>query len=317
MIGALSMRRLAGPAAIILLALSVFLPSWAAFLTMIGLAKGLVVLGLMVLWRSGLVSFGQGLYYGLGAYTAGLLPVYAGINDAFVLIAAGAGLSLLVSWILGFLLRRYRGIFFAMLNLAFSMILYGALVNSETLGSTDGFNIANISYAGYLPKGEAVQTTLYVLTALLVVAAAYALHRYLDSVLGHLTTGIRDNEIRVEYLGYSVRRAVRIKYMIACTLAGVGGAIAAIGVGHIDPDTMVYWLQSGEFVFVTVLSGTGHVIAPFLGSIVFEFLRSFALEYAPHVWQAIVGAALLLVIMFLPGGLWSLLFRTREGHADA
>src|SRR5690606_15716707 len=127
------------------------------------------------------------------------------------------------------------------LNLAFSMILYGLLVNSEQLGSTDGFNIVNTTYAGFAPEAAAALETLYVVTIVLVVAAAFGIHRYLGSTMGHLTTGIRDNEIRVEYLGFSVRRAVHLKYVMACTLAGAGGALAAIGVGHIDPE-MAYWI---------------------------------------------------------------------------
>ena len=310
-------QRYVGLIAIAVAVASIFLPYWATFLALIGLAKGLVVLGLMILWRTGLVSFGQGLYYGLGAYTVGLLPQLTGISDGFVLMIAGTAVATAVSFLLGFLLRRYRGLFFAMLNLAFSMILFGLLVNSEHLGSTDGFNIANITYAGYAPEGLDSQRTLYVITVALVIGAGWLAYRYLNSTMGHLTTAIRDNEIRVEYLGFSVERAVHAKYVIACALAGLGGTIAAIGVGHIDPETTVYWLQSGEFVFVTVLSGTGHPVAPFLGAIIFELLRSFALEYAPNIWQMIVGIALLACIMFLPDGLWSLLVRRRAETRNA
>ena len=77
---------------------------------------------------------------------------------------------------------------------------------------------------------------------------------------------------------------------------------------------MVYWTSSGEFVFVAILSGTGSVIAPFLGSLVFEVLRSFAYQYSPNTWQLVVGLAMLLVIALLPGGLWSIFaMRRRAG----
>ena len=295
-----------------LLMLGFWLPEWAQFLAIVGLAKGLVVLGLLVLWRTGLVSFGQGLYYGLGAYTVGLLPIHTGISDAFALVLLGALVAGAIAFVLGFLLSRYREIFFAMLCLAFSMILYGILVKSEPLGSTDGFHIVQVSYLGYTPEaGAEANQALYGLCAVLAALAALFVSRYLSSTLGHLSTAIRDNEIRVEYLGYSVRRAIHFKFTLAGFLAGAGGALVAIAVGHIDPE-MVWWIASGEFVFVTILSGTGSVAAPFLGSIVFELLRSFALEYAPHVWQMIVGGALLAVIVFLPGGLWSLLSRFRK-----
>lgn len=285
------------------------LPEWALFIAVISLAKGLVVLGLVVLWRAGLVSFGQGLYYGLGAYTVGMLPLYTGVTDAFALTVAGTAVAGLVAFVLGFLLSRYREIFFAMLCLAFSMILYGILVKSEPLGSTDGFHVVRASYLGYLPSSEAsVLLALYVFTVLVVVLVAGFTGRYLESIMGQLTTPVRDNELRVEYLGFSVRRAVHFKFVLAGAAAGAGGAIAAIAIGHVDPE-LVWWIASGEFVFVTILSGAGSVVAPFVGSTVFELLRTLALEYAPDVWQIIVGGTLLAVIMFLPGGLWSLLAR--------
>lgn len=308
-----SVQGWAGLAGLAALGLGALMPNWAMFLVTVGFAKGLVVLGLLVLWRTGLVSFGQGLFYGLGAYTVGLVPTHTGIRDIFLLVTLAVVVAAVTAFLLGFLLRLYRDIFFAMLNMAFSMILYGLLVKSETLGSTDGFNIVPASYFGYVPQGRSGLLALYAFAAVIVAASALLVAGYLRSMMGNLTTGIRDNELRVEYLGFSVRYAVHFKIVVAAALAGAGGAIAAIAIGHIDPE-MVWWIQSGEFVFVTILSGTGHVVAPFVGSIVFELLRSFALQYAPAIWQLIVGGALLLVIMFLPGGLWSLLGRSRPAR---
>src|SRR6185369_8450808 len=95
-----------------------FLPKWALFLLTIAIAKGLVALGLMLLLRAGLVSFGQALYYCLGAYTAGGLGRLFGISDIFVQMIAGALVAAFFAWILGFLLAKYRGIFFGLLSLA-------------------------------------------------------------------------------------------------------------------------------------------------------------------------------------------------------
>jgi branched-chain amino acid transport system permease protein len=81
-------------------------------------------------------------------------------------------------------------------------------------------------------------------------------------------------------------------------------------IGHVDP-SMAYWTTSGELVFVAILSGTGSVVAPFLGSLVFGLIQTLALQHAPHVWQMLLGAALLAIILCLPGGLWSLFERAR------
>lgn len=288
-----------------------FLPGWAVFLLTLSLAKGMVVLGLMVLWRTGLVSFGQALYFGLGSYSAGLVGLHTGISNVFLLVLLGMLASAVVAFVVGLLLARYREIFFAMLSLAFSMILYGILVKSEALGSTDGFNVVVPTFFGYAPEGEALQVALYMVTAVLAAAAAWLVNRYLSSTMGHLTRAIRDNEIRVEYLGFSVHRAVHTKIVMAGALAGAGGVITALAVGHIDPE-MAYWTTSGEFVFVTILSGTGSVLAPFVGAILFEVFRSFAFEYSPYTWQLMLGSALLLTILFLPNGLWSLVARRQK-----
>jgi len=282
-----------------------FVPSWVVFIGIVSLAKGLVVLGLLVLWRTGLVSFGQSLYYALGGYAVGLAYRYGGLTDVFVAVILAAVVAGAVAFVLGFLLAGYRDLFFAMLSLAFAMILYGVLVKSESLGSTDGFTIPVPTFAGLGPGEEIAQIMLFVFTAACILAACYATQRYLSSTAGHLTTAIRDNEIRVEYLGYSVKRAIHTKYVIAAILAGVGGALVSLSVGHIDPE-MTYWTTAGEFVFVAILSGSASVAAPFVGSVLFELTRSYAMQYTPLTWHMVLGAALLLLIMFLPNGLWSL-----------
>lgn len=296
-------------AAALLVAAGFLLPDWAVFLLTLALAKGMVVLGLLILWRTGLVPFGQALYFGAGAYAVGLVAILAKIQDAVVLTLAGVAAAVIVAWLVGFLLRRYRDIFFAMLSMAFSMILYGILVKTETLGSTDGFNVKSPTFLGYAPTGDRLTIALFLWTTLLMLGSAYGTHRYLSSTLGQLAAAVRDNEIRVEYLGVSVRRVIHIKLIIAGALAGAGGAVTAFAVGHIDPNAMTYWTVSGEFVFITVMAGAGSIWAPFLGSLLFQVIGSFANQYAPHFWQMILGASLLLIILFLPNGLWSLFTR--------
>jgi branched-chain amino acid transport system permease protein len=299
--------------AVAVAALGPLLPQWAAFLVTVALARGLVVLGLLILWRTGLVSFGQALYFAIGGYAVGLLGAFLHVRDAFLLVAAGIAGSAVAAAALGFLIARYREIFFAMLTMAFSMILYGVLVKTEALGSTDGFAVVNPSFLGYAP-GAAAKLWVYWLVCAVVYGSALGMHRYLSSPMGALAGAIRDNEIRVEYLGVSVKDAVHVKYILAAALAGAGGAINALAVGHVDPD-MAYWTTSGEFVFVTILSGTGSIAAPFAGSIVFELLRTFAVQYTPYLWQLVVGSILLLLILFVPNGLWSLVSRRRAGRA--
>jgi ABC-type branched-subunit amino acid transport system permease subunit len=293
----------------VLAAASALMPGWMLYLLTVIVARALVVLGLLVLWRTGLMSFGQALYFGVGAYAVGLTQKLTGLTDAFALVILGIATAIVIAIILGFLLRQYRDIFFAMLSLAFSMMLYGTLVKSSALGSTDGFAVAAPTFLGWKPGGAGAQYGLLFLTLAIGAVGTYVVQRYLASPMGHLTTAIRDNEIRVEYLGFSVARAIHVKYVLAAALSGAAGALVAMAVGHIDPD-MTYWTTSGEFVFVTILAGTGSVLAPVLGSALFEVLRTYATEHAPYSWQMVLGICLLLLILFLPDGLWSL-FRRR------
>ncbi len=288
------------------------LPRWSVLLVTVSLAKGLVALGLLLLMRAGLVSFGQGLYYALGAYAGGIAAERWGLGEAVAMLALGVVAAAALAAVLGLLLARYRSIFFAMLSLAFSMILYGLLVKTPALGSTDGFNVAPRTVAGFALETHAGRYRVMVLAAVAVLLAGLALNALLRSHLGRLAPAIRDNELRVEYMGASVRRTVHLYLVMAAGLAGLGGALTAMAVGHIDPQ-MAYWTTSGEFVFVTILSGTGSVAAPFLGSLALELLRSFAYEYAPNTWQMVVGTSMLAVILFLPSGLWSIFARRRAG----
>jgi branched-chain amino acid transport system permease protein len=299
-----------------LLALGVVLPSWLVFLLTVAFAKGLVVLGLVVMMRAGLVSFGQGLYFGLGAYTAGLVTNFLGVTDAVALVALGGVVSAVMGFALGFFMARYREIFFAMLSLALSMILYGILVRSSTLGSTDGFNLPSPTYFGLVAGGVVGRRALYGLTVAVTIGVAMALHRFVRSPAGVMGEAILTNEIRVEYLGTSVTRVLHITYVLGAVVAGLGGALVALAAGHIDPD-VAYWTTSGEFVFVAILSGIRHVAAPLLGMVVFETIRTFAFQYLPYTWQMVVGIAMLAVILFLPSGLWSLFARARQLRGGA
>jgi branched-chain amino acid transport system permease protein len=290
---------------ILVLIFGVVATDWLRFLVQLSLATFLVVLGVMLQMRAGLVSFGQGLYLCLGAYVAGMAGYFWGITDVFVLLLAGTAACVLLSVVLGFLLVRYRGIFYANFSLALSMILYGLLVKAEILGSTDGFNVPPSTFLGFAPEGETLKITIFVLTCAIIYLVSVVLHRYLSSTYGYIGDAVRQNEIRVEYLGASVRSVVHKIYVIAAAISGIGGVLTAIAVGHVDPD-LAYWTTSGEFVFVALLSGTANVMAPLVGTFLLELLRTYAFEYAPYTWQMILGATMLMVILFLPGGIWSI-----------
>ena len=285
-----------------------WMPQWFLFILTLSFATGLVALGLLLLLRAGLVSFGQALYYCIGAYAAGALGRWFKVGDVLGQMALGAVSAALVALVLGFLLAKYRGIFFGLLSLALSMILYGLLVKNEALGSTDGINILPSTFFGWRPDPSWVRYAVALAGGAVALGCALLVHRFLATPLGRLAPAIKDNEIRVEYMGASARRTIHVLYVIAAALAGIGGGLAATTVGHIDPD-MAYWTTSGEFIFITILAGTGSVVAPFIGAFIFGSIHSAAYDLSPNTWQMSLGTALLLLIVFLPDGLWSLFTR--------
>jgi branched-chain amino acid transport system permease protein len=288
-----------------LIAAGWFMPKWLTFLITMAAANGMVSLGIVMLMRSGVVPFGQGMVFAIGGYTAALAFNELGVSDALLLALAGGVAGTLVAAPFAPLLARYRGIFFAMLTLALSMVVYGLLTKTTPLGGSDGFNMGRPTLLGFALPDARVGYVMYAVTLAVAALLALLTRRYFDSVRGLLTLAVRDNELRVEYLGGSVRQAVAVNYVLAAFAGGTGGALVVMSLGHIDPN-FSYWTTSGEFVFVAILAGWQSVLAVFLASTVLEVVRSFSSAYFPNTWQLALGLFLLFVIRFLPRGIGSL-----------
>ena len=296
---------------IALIAFGAMLPQWLMFLLTVAFAKGLVSLGIVALMRGGLVAFGQGLFYCLGSYAAGLMAIYLGVTDIFVLSLVGMVCCLAVGAVFGPILATYRGIFFAMLTLALSMVLYGVLSKTMALGSTDGLSLPSPSFFGFHPEGWQLLYSLYVYTSAVTVIAGALMWIYFRSERGLITLAIKDNELRVEYLGASVRWTMTAAYLMAAVLGGLGGVIVALAINHTDPE-FAYWTTGGEFVFVAILAGHLSIPAVFASSIILELVRSFSTLYFPNTWQLALGVFLLIVIFLMPDGLGSLLHKRKR-----
>jgi ABC-type branched-subunit amino acid transport system permease subunit len=281
-------------------------PSWIRYLAQLSASTALASVGVMILLRAGLLSFGQGLFYFIGGYGVALMGKYAGVADAFAVVLAGAVSAGLLATILGLFLAKYRGIFFSMLTLAVSMVMFGIATKVRLFGGSDGLNIGLMSYAGYRPRGPDAQWTSFVFCIWVWMAFGLATHLFLRSRFGKLIRAVADNEIRVEYLGYSVKQVVWVAYAVAGVLAGAGGALAGLSARHVDPQ-FAYWTTAGDFIFVVLLSGQASVLSPALGAFLLEMLRSYAAALFPDQWQSVFGAIMLAIVLFLPAGLDRLL----------
>lgn len=154
-------------------------------------ANGMVSLGIVLLMRGGVVAFGQGLMSAIGGYTAALMFQKLGVTDALVLILSGGLTALLITGPFAPLLSRYRGIFFSMLTLALSMVGYGILVKTESLGGSDGFNLGRVTLLGQTLIDAWVGYVLYAISLCLACLMAYVCRIYFDSTRGLITQAIR------------------------------------------------------------------------------------------------------------------------------
>lgn len=300
--------------ALALAALGLVLPAWLLFTMTKAIGFGLVALGIVALMRGGLVSFGQGLYYCVGAYVSGLVSNWLGVTDAAVLLLAGALAGGLAAAAVSPLISRYRGIFFAMLTMALSMVLFGVLAKVTAIGGSDGFNVSSPSFFGWTPGVANADYALFAAAVLTAAIAAALCRLYFDSGPGLVALASRENELRVEYLGASVFTVTQRNVIVAGALAGLGGALNGFALGHIDP-YFSYWTTSGEVVFVAILGGYASVLAVFGAALITELVRSFSGQYFPESWQLSLGLFLLIVIVFLPRGFGSLWAGRRAGGA--
>ena len=287
---------------VIVAVLPLFVP-WMKVVLTVALAKGLAVLGVVVLLRAGQVSFGHAMFFATGAYSAAFLLRGLGGADLALLLLAGVACSAVLALAVGLFVVRYRYIFFGMLNLAFSMVLYALLEKLfHITGGSDGMAVPRPSFFGLTLERTPFETGLFYLTLILAAGACWFVHRFLRSPIGAALDAIRSNETRLEYLGVSARRTLLVAYLLSAILAGLGGTIIAVNQGVVTPD-LGYWIRSGEFVFIAILGGTGHVLGAFGGALVYEIVRFYAAALAADVWQMILGFVLLGIILFASRGL--------------
>jgi ABC-type branched-subunit amino acid transport system permease subunit len=306
------------PWAIACLALGfgLFFP-WMKTPLIIGLSYGFAALGVGILVRAGQVSFGHAGFTCMSGYALVVISRYWPQVDGTVLLAAGALAGLVTGVVVGPFMARYRGIFFGMLNLAFSMVLFSVLGKFYNFtGGTDGLRLERPPLFGQILERSSFETSLLVLSVLLVVIVCVIASRFYASPTGQSLSAIKSNEVRLEYLGISARWVFYKGYIASATLCGFSGGMFALVQGMVTPE-MGYWVRSGEYVFIAVLGGTMQPVGAFLGAIAFEFLKLSAASILPGTWQMVIGTVLLVLIFVAPTGLVAWLVRidsNREKH---
>ncbi|HXP30325.1 MAG TPA: ABC transporter permease [Stellaceae bacterium] len=254
----------------------------------------------VLLGYTGLMSLGHGAFFGLGAYAVVILGSFFGLN-AWLGVAAGVLVAAFGAVVVGFFCVRAIGVTFLMLTLAFSQLIYSvALKWRDVTGGSDGIGIpGKPSFFGWDLSDSLV---MYYMTLIFFVLCYWSLRRLINSPLGHVFIGVRENEPRMQAIGYRTRAYKLLSFTIGGTVAGFAGGLYAIFNGFISPDA-IYWSASGDILIMVMLGGAGTLIGPVFGAGIFLLMKNLVSSYSEH-WMFIIGSIFIACVLFFPGGIW-------------
>ena len=261
----------------------------------------------LILGFGGMVSFGHAAFLGVGAYTVVILS-QMGVVDAWVAWPTAMVVAGLFALLIGAVSLRTQGVYFIMITLAFAQMMYYLVVSFKAYGGDDGMSLPARSLIGFLDMSN--DTHFYYVTLLACVAVLVLIARVLNARFGHVLQAIRENEVRMQSLGYAVFRYKLCAFVMSGSLAGLAGALLANQSGFVSP-AMMQWSQSGMLMMMVILGGVGHLYGGVWGAIVFLLLEETLSHFTIH-WQLGLGALLLMVVLLLPNGLTSALTHLRK-----
>jgi branched-chain amino acid transport system permease protein len=283
------------------------------------LTYGLYALGFNLLYGyTGLLSFGHAAYFGLGAYGTGIALAKLHFPSLWLALGAGLGAAALGGVIAGFFCLRRRGIYFAMLTLAFAQMLYFIAFHlADWTGGDDGLRGIPL-HPLWMPWGAlSLRSPLafYYFTFVLVVLAMAAFKRILDSPFGTVLRAIRENTDRATACGYDVTRVKRLSFVFSAVFAGLAGGLEALRL-TVVPVESFFWATSGQAVIMTLLGGAGTFFGPFVGALTLLVLEE-RLSRFIEWWPIVVGAVFMTFVIFLPRGIWGTLVGRLQGQQGA
>ncbi len=290
-----------------LIVLPLVLPPFETLQVSYGLIFGIAALGFnLLLGYTGLLSFGHSAFFGTGAYAAAFLVKYWGVRSMEAFIVAGVLASLLVAALIGAVCVRYTRIFFGILALALSQVLWSlALKLFWVTGGTDGLRVPDPHPARrhlhrHARRVQADKTTFlayryyYYVLAVFVVATA-VMWVIVHSPFGKALQAIRDNEVRAEFVGVQVRRYRYVAFLVSGVFTGLAGVLWVPLNGLTTPD-ILYWPFSGRIVFMAVLGGFRTFWGPIVGAFAFNYLEVFAVSSTVY-WQLVLGVILVALVL--------------------
>lgn len=299
---------------------------WVALLTMpywmslvggyTGLATRVLVLGLaamsvnFLLGFTGVLSFGHAAYFGLGAYGAALLLKYWTPSTPLAIVV-GVLVGTLAAAVVGALIVKLRGIYFAMVTIAFGQMFYFIAFRwSSVTGGDDGLTgwsraPLDLGFTQLDILGNGIAYYYMVLLVFAVSAVVMAL--ILRSPFGRTLLAIRENERRARFLGIPIERHIWIAFVISCFFASLAGSLYALLNNFADPHTL-HWTQSGDFVIMAVVGGMRAFWGPLVGAAIFVVLQDYVSSYTQN-WMSFIGMFFVLIVLFFPRGVLGIIRR--------
>ena len=257
---------------------------------------------------AGLVSLAHSAFFGLSAYLLTGLTNQLGVVSPLVTLPLCIAFAALAAFFIGWLSLRATGVYFVMVTLAFTQMLYYLFSETPGLGGSDGAFILErprLAILGRTIVDLGVPTAAYAAIWVALVLSFLLLRGLVRAPFGRVLTAIRINEPRMRTLGYATRRYKLAAFVLGGALAGLAGYLDATLYGFVNP-AQFGWRQSGLVLVTVLLGGKGTLYGPALGAALLGVLEHFA-ERATEHWSAVIGAAVVAVVLFLPRGVAGLL----------
>jgi branched-chain amino acid transport system permease protein len=258
----------------------------------------------LLLGYTGLITFGQAAFFGIGAYAAMMLTVY-GVTSALIVWPLTVIITMGFALVIGSLALRTRGFQFIMVTLAFAQMFYYFTQSLRDWGGDDGYTLPQRDELPFLDLRD--HLTLYYVVLVLLVVVVWLAGRLVRSQFGMVIRGIRDNERRVAAVGFPPYPYKLVVFTIAGGIAGLAGALMANHAKFVNP-SLLSWEFSGELLAMVILGSANSLIGPIVGAAFFLIFREVLADYTPH-WMLYFGPLLIARVLLMRDGIWGLLAR--------
>ena len=266
----------------------------------------------LILGYAGIITLGHSAFFGLGAYTAGILSTKLGINDAFLQLGAAAVAGAVLGLVTGAVILRTRALTLLMLTLAITAILLEVANKMSSLtGGADGLSGVQVNPLLGLFRFDIFGKTAFLYCLVVLFIAWYFVRRLTYSPFGAMLTGIRENTTRMHAIGAPVYWRLVLVYTISATLAGIAGALLT-QVNQFVGLNVLGFEPSGELLVMLILGGVGRLYGAFIGPALYLIAQDYLAKQFPEYWYLGIGTLLIVVVLFARGGILGLVDKAKE-----